>query len=361
MFQEETVVLIEMPDRDVVVDIEHKTSAIQTTLPDMTQRIDAIKPFIQDTRRQLSEQLKQENVAGRNAIESVGNSVTSLSGRFDQGAVKIQQDFAATSTTYVSTLRTEAADQYDRMFQEMAVIRDTVKNVDMALRALPSREELGRLIAKPSQLKELCNIMEETPERSTPRHASLSPHFRLARRACICRKRLVRSKQALLWGPWRALAETSITHHHLPDCIYYRQGAEELSTRWAVAFTGLQKLVSRAIEVSFSYSLGAGGCSLSPGFTHYPTIDHNRDPAFRIIGLMNRAIDPLTLTSGDSSLGEFVEKGIHKIILLYRRGKASTKAVDLYGRGVLHHFGFLVRYSTCAKIMASFINKIHND
>lgn len=265
-----------------------------------------------------------------------------LFGRFDQGLAKIHEDIAATSTTSVSVLRKGYAETEARVLQELAVtqsgvneLSETFRRFDLALRALPTREELGRLIAKPGQLKELCDIMEEPPDLSTSQHSSHRSRINLARRTCVCRKRVVRSRRALLWGPWQALADTSTTHDHFPDCIFHVQGATVPSIRWSLAFKGLQGLINRAIEVSFSYSFGAGGCSLSPGFNYYPTVDRRRDPAFRIMGLYRWA--NLNMRGSESCVGRFLEQCLENMALLYRHGKASPKAVDQYGRGVLHY------------------------
>lgn len=324
------VVLIRISDRDVAIDIERNTSAIKTTLPDLALW------------QQLSEQVKYENRASRDAVTRVGDSILSLSGRFDQGLVKVGEDIATTSAATVSVLRQDHADNQARLLQELSVTQkgvsdlgDAVKGVNLALRVLPTREELGRLISKPGQLRELCDSIGETPGFANYQQLTYRSRINTVRRTCVCRKRVTRTRQALLWGPWQALADTSTTRDHSTDCICHVQGAAAASKRWSVVFKGLQGLINRAVEVSFSYSFGAGGCSLSPGFNYFPTVDRRRDPAFRIMNLFSWAV-----TSPDKpepKFEEFLEQCMESMALLYRRGKASPRAVDLYGRGVLHY------------------------
>lgn len=330
------LVLTKISDRDVAIDIERNTSAIKATLPDLALW------------QQLSEQLKQENEASRDVISRVGDSVVSLSGRFDQGLVNIGGDITTASATTVAVLRQDNADKHAKLLQEISVtqkgvsdLSDAVKGVDLALRVLATREELGRLISKPGQLRELCDTVGDTTgfgnyQKSNYQQPKYRSRINLARRTCICRKGVIRTRQALLWGPWQAVADTSTTRDHSPDCICHVHGAAVSSKRWAVTFKGLQALINSAIEVSFSYSFGAGGCSLSPGFNYYPTIDRRRDPAFRIMALFSRAI--LELGPDEPDLGDFLEQCMENMTLLYRRGKASPRAVDLYGRGILHYF-----------------------
>lgn len=270
----------------------------------------------------------------------------SLSGRFDQGLVKVVEDIATTSTASILVLHQDHGDKHARLLQELSESRrvvsdlsDAVKGVELGLQELPTREELGRLISKPGQLRELCDAMGETPGLTTYQCSSYRSRIELGRRTCFCRKRVIRSRQALTWGPWQALADASTMHEHSPDCIYHSQGAAESSKRWAVAFKGLHRLINRAIEVSFSYSFGAGGCSLDPRFNYYPTVDRRCDPAFRIMGLFSWACS--VMSGKESDRGEFLEQCMENMALLYRRGKASPKAVDLYGRGVLHYFSSL--------------------
>lgn len=263
-------------------------------------------------------------------------------GGVDVGLLKIQDDIATSSTATVSVLRKEHTETRSKILQQLgvtqsgvSVLADAVKRFDLALRARPTREEIGRLISKPGQLKDLCDIMEVKPGLTSSQQPRYRSRINLERRTCVCRKRVIRSRQARLWGPWQALTDTSTTHYHVPDCIYHTEGAAVSSTRWAVAFKGLQGRINRAIEVSFSYSFGAGGCSLGPGFNYYPTIDPRRDPAFRIISLLDQANIGL---DKNADFAELVDQCFDNMALLYRRGIASPKAVDLWGCSVLHYF-----------------------
>lgn len=291
---------------------------------------------------QKHSRLLQEASMTRKCVSGLSDAVKG----FDINIVKLQEDIATASITSVSLPRQDHAETHVRVLEELVMNRrgvselsDKFDRLNLALHTLPTREELGRLISKPGQLKELCDIMEKPPGLTNSQHSSHRSRTSLARRICICRKRVTRSRQALIWGPWQVLADASRTHDHIPDCICHFQEVTVSSQRWAVAFKGLQGLISRAIEISFSYSFGAGGGSLSPSFTYYPTIDRRRDPAFRIMSLFNWAC--LKLHEGESGVEEFLEQCLESIALLYRRGKASPKAVDLYGRSVLHYFAIL--------------------
>jgi hypothetical protein len=302
-----------------------------------------MKITLPDLARHLSEQIKHENEVIRDDLAGLRDSVGFLSRKFDHGLAKVQEDMATASVTSVSVLRKNYAEAHAGIFQELQVTRsgvselgETVRRVELSLGALLTKEDLGRVISKPGQLRELCDIVETTPGFTASKHSTYSPRVNLALRTCVCRKRVIRSRQALLWGPWQAFSQTSTTHDHFPDCIYHSPGATISSARWAVAFRGLQRLLGRAVEVSFSYSFGAGGCSLSPGLTYYPTIDRRRDPAFRIMGLISWACE--RVDGREPGLGDFFEQCMENMALLYRRGKASPRAVDLYGRGVLHYF-----------------------
>lgn len=315
-------------------------------LEDIAATSTASVSIINEDHAEKHSRLLQEASMTRKCVSDLNDTIKGV----DIDIVKLQQDIATTSITSVSLLRQDFAATHSRVLEELVMNRrgvselgDKFERLDLALRSLPTREELGRLISKPGLLKELCDIMEETPALINSQHSGLLPRTSLARRICICQKRVTRSRRALIWGPWQVLTDASTTHDHIPDCICYSQDAAVSSKRWAVAFKGLQGLIDCAIEVSFSYSFGAGGGSLSPGFNHYPTIDRRRDPAFRIMRLFKYAC--LKLDGCESGVEEFLEQCLENIALLYRRGKASPKAVDLYGRSVLHYFDVLADVS----------------
>lgn len=296
---------------------------------------------INEDHAEKNSRLLQETSMTRKCVSDLNDTIKGV----DIDMVKLQEDIATASITTVSLLRHDYAETHAKVLGELVMNRrgvselsENFERLDLAIRSLPTREELGRLISKPDHLRELCDIMERSPGLNTANYSSYPP-ISLTRRTCICRKSVSQSRKALLWGPWQLLADASTTHDHFPDCTCYSQGAVVSTKRWAVAFKGLQGLISRAIEISFSYSFGAGGGSLSPSFTYYPTIDRRRDPAFRIMSLFNWAC--LELYEGDSGVEEFLEQCLENIALLYRRGKASPKAVDLYGRSVLHYFATL--------------------
>lgn len=330
--------------------VKHATIAIPSTLADMTLEIKKIKPFMHETGQQISEQLRQGEVVSRHATGRIEDSITSLSWRFEQTVLDIQEIITATGSSHFESLRTEFAESRTTITSTdaLAAIRRGIQRdmSDIVKREVDRLEatilkELGRLIAKPSRLREVCDIAEGKPGSSSQPLRRHSPAI-LARTSCICRKRRTRSKKAKIWGSWQVLTDTMTSNDHHADCICYIPGSETSSRRWAVAFTGLVGLLNRAIEVSFSYSSGAGGFSIGPDFTSYPTVDGRRSPVFRICSVMNFAAEVYGHPSwkGADSMSDpigFLELCTQKLILLYRHGKASPKAVDMYGRGVMHY------------------------
>ncbi|KAJ8125608.1 hypothetical protein O1611_g8030 [Lasiodiplodia mahajangana] len=57
------------------------------------------------------------------------------------------------------------------------------------------------------------------------------------------------------------------------------------ATKYAIEYRGLTKLLKTAFVLSFINTYGAGGGSISQGFTYYPTVDEKIAPAFRIMDL----------------------------------------------------------------------------
>lgn len=347
----------------MAIDTYQAAFSTQTTIQSLSPRIDhgfdSIKLLIQNSRSQSSEQDKQDTAAIRTDVAHVG---ASLSGSLLQESAEIRREVSVSNDRLVSLIHDESVKtstimvnirDLPTMHRDVHTLTEQTNRLEMAIGTLSSRVNqgfaesrnsseqqvhLGRLLAKPSLLKEYCDDQDHTSSYNDTisRDSSYRSPLTPAERICPCRKRLTRSQKVLVLGPWRASTEFLDNCDHLPGCIYFDHATKHQTTRWSVGYTGLRRLVNRAVEFSFSYSFGAGGYSLSPNFTYYPCIDRARDPVFRILRLI-KVIHRSSLWPGESSPHDFFELCIAEIVRLYRHGKASPKAVDNDGRGVLHH------------------------
>lgn len=167
------------------------------------------------------------------------------------------------------------------------------------------------------------------------------------RSSCSCRQRRVTRQKISAMASWVFSSETSQVQHHLPDCRFRNCVTSAKETRWEVRFNGLRGLISYAVGLSFSSSFGAGGFSLSPNFTYYPSVNSSTMPVFRIMDLLHWFLtlipryalypDQTEVKEGAQTILHFIDLCVDNIMFLYTREKASPRAIDECGRSALHH------------------------
>ncbi|KAL2159562.1 hypothetical protein VTH06DRAFT_2131 [Thermothelomyces fergusii] len=215
----------------------------------------------------------------------------------------------------------EKLDAVETAFQQLlARDEEATRNLQ---ETTPEMMMAKRLVSKPAALRQLCDTTNE-----------------LSDVVCSCPRRRYLRRNDRTWWFLTVSSEMSAEQQHLPDCRYARRPGAEQTRTMAVGYTGLRRLLKTAVRVSFSMRTGAGGWSISPSFSYYPTVDTSRAPAFRMITLL--------LDCAESSLGlpPFFEK-LTKIVLakvfeLLETGKASPRAVDSKNKSLLHHMANLI-------------------
>jgi hypothetical protein len=114
-----------------------------------------------------------------------------------------------------------------------------------------------------------------------------------------------------------------------------------------VTYTGPKRLLNAAVQVSFAMRPGAGGWSISPGFTYYPTVDASTAPAFRMVRILLRATYHLNSDAGRDRQAlhdwqKLVALVSTRITRLFQTGKASPLAVDFQNQSLTHHLAEVV-------------------
>ncbi|RYC55236.1 hypothetical protein CHU98_g10977 [Xylaria longipes] len=103
----------------------------------------------------------------------------------------------------------------------------------------------------------------------------------------------------------------------------------------SIEYRGLTKLFQTAFVLSFSNTYGAGGRSVSPCFTYYPSVDRDTAPAFRILNLVNCMLSD-SKHYDTSEVLKALQCCFDSVLTLYSRRKASPMAVDQFGGSLLH-------------------------
>ncbi len=150
--------------------------------------------------------------------------------------------------------------------------------------------------------------------------------------ACTCRSRRALKRQDFVLGHVGLSVETA-SQDHLPECPASRTSDTDWSRKVAFKYTGLRSILNSAVQLSFAIKSGAGGWTISPGFTYDPTVDRNNAPAFQIMDLLRGAVWDFRFSS---QWDKFVALALAKIIRLFQTRRASPLAVDSNNRSLVH-------------------------
>ncbi|KAI1427396.1 hypothetical protein F5Y12DRAFT_712201 [Xylaria sp. FL1777] len=189
------------------------------------------------------------------------------------------------------------------------------------------------LASKPSLLSSSIKSFEEL-------NAVQSPNRNLYQ-ACLCRpsRKIAHHRQD--WGHLSFLYQVSSTRRHLPDCPLSRIDSETQASKFTIEYFGLGSLFRTAFALSLVSTRGAGGRSISPGFTYYPTVDRWTAPAFKVISIVKDFIR-INKDWNETAI-RTVQCCYDTIFELYKRKKASPKDVTSDGESLMHiifsHFG----------------------
>ncbi|KAK8018871.1 hypothetical protein PG991_008061 [Apiospora marii] len=103
---------------------------------------------------------------------------------------------------------------------------------------------------------------------------------------------------------------------------------------YGLRYTGLARVIKAAIGVSFDMRSGAGGWSVGPSFSYYPTVDAENDQSFRIMDILREVFYGRQF--GGEAADSFHQKALRKIVRLLVTGKTSPLAVDHCNRSLMH-------------------------
>lgn len=207
---------------------------------------------------------------------------------------------------------------------------------------------VGRLIAKPNNLGSLCNEFSSLPRSSQSftqeplasfKSTLLQSSVNSGGASYIYGRRKRRQRQRIRWGPFEFYDEHTLTEENLPDSNISKAISRHRSI--GLKYMGAANLLSRAVNIAFSMSSGAGGFSIAPSLTYYATVDERTAPAFRLLHLLHEHL--IFPTPNKKVLSQRIaEKVFEKILVLYRERGASYTDVDFNNRTILHIVGYLV-------------------
>ena len=217
-----------------------------------------------------------------------------------------------------------------------------------------------RLVAKPSGLRELCDSVSTIPEqpvtfrgRSSTSSMSWPTDYPPAtqRTGCTCRRRKRYRRHKLRLGTIEIYNETSLTEEHIPGCKFSQIVPNDRRQTLGLLYTGLIRVLQRAVGVAFYVSTGAGGFSIGPNVSYYATVDRETAPVFMLLDSLQNSADYIFHKHHmHMSWAELAEKVLGKIQKLFHERKASPTDVTQYNESMLHMIDQVVRLPfTCCR------------
>ncbi|KAK8036447.1 hypothetical protein PG991_001584 [Apiospora marii] len=157
--------------------------------------------------------------------------------------------------------------------------------------------------------------------------------------ACVCGHRRRVQKRETPPGLFRIYSETWLRSHESYCPLSRAKFVEERSTKFGICFYGLVHLMNVMLNISFHITSGAGGRSISPTFTYYPTVDRKSDPGFRVVDAFPSDLIAHKMHCLDrcsSCMTTVGKMAVKKLKGLFFAGKSSPKAVDTENQSLLH-------------------------
>ena len=241
--------------------------------------------------------------------------------------------------------------------------QDTLGRLEELLEKLQRKNEpkqpkdnlVRRSVAKPAAFKELCDSIY-MPEQSHSQNGSPDSQahplqnrdtafFQSSRPiptnwgVCMCYRPHRRTiKRGIRWGPLYLASEWE-SRGHWPSCPLSKTANK---TRHAInlEYAGLVRVLESMIKVSFAWTSGAGGFSISPTFAYHPTVDAQSAPAFRILDLLAESFSKGRLRSVEP----FIIACIRKLAMLFDDRKAHPTAITDRNESLMHYAAWAVSF-----------------
>ncbi|KAI1249155.1 hypothetical protein MGN70_008764 [Eutypa lata] len=250
------------------------------TLPSIQQSVDSLAPLITSQTETLSSQIENSGIRTQDTIQRLQGDFQSLVlhqlNRIEQSFQRSDQSNYARLERIVSELYSkDVKGRKGEQYQSSEVV-------------------VGRLIAKPNNLGSLCNEFSSLPRSSQSftqeplasfKSTLLQSSVNSGGASYIYGRRKRRQRQRIRWGPFEFYDEHTLTEENLLDSNISKAISRHRSI--GLKYMGVANLLSRAINIAFSMSSGAGGFSIAPSFTYYATVDERIAPAFRLLDLLH--------------------------------------------------------------------------
>ncbi|KAK1564256.1 uncharacterized protein LY79DRAFT_136399 [Colletotrichum navitas] len=303
---------------DAVSSIRSDLELVQITQEDIRTNVSSMAQSVNDVFTTVSR------------IEQIGPSINAQV-IASTSAMMVQQSEPWSRTTEIST-RTE--ENTKEILQEFSLFRNQQNRFEEILTEMArgsanhrARDvETARLIAKPADLKTMCDAILQ-PQAQIERIATSGIPI-MNDRLCPCVRRRSLQRAESTWGPIFYTKLRRLTMHHLPGCPWQTLTPTECQQIRAFGFRiyKIGSLLEDAIRLSCSLSFGAGGLSINHGIDRIATVSDDRSPVFKIQEIIVNCLEKKILDFREKK--KFAEECFKSILWCYSEKLACPSDVD---------------------------------
>ncbi|KAI0384705.1 hypothetical protein F5Y04DRAFT_293031 [Hypomontagnella monticulosa] len=347
--------------------LQQANEVLQLALTGLGLEISSVNSNKLTTIESSSQAQASELLLIRSEVAAVGTPVTNIVNR-----LPLLQDGIDTTTQLVisrSKVITDSVHESTRTIQQDIQLshnaiqlklmqqQESLEKVEQLLKSFRLQDGqdqvngtlAARAASKPAVLKELYDSIQlpghsHTQQVPLDQLTSRSPHAlslhnsRFTDRICICSHpyRYISKEMVKLAHVY--LSKECEKRGHWPSCPLSRV-ANKNRRAVSMKYTGMIRMLKSVFEITFAWTSGAGGSSISPNFTYYPTVDIRLDPAFRIVTLTQAALSWCLL----ENMEYFTAACLRKLVRLFSEKKASPNAVGERNESLMHHLANLIQ------------------
>jgi hypothetical protein len=352
--QSDTVAAGVMLLRSETTGINSSIDTVNQSLPTIMEGVQALGPLIETESRNISSQMQRD---GR----TLNQNISHLENQMGASFLSQKSQLERIEAHLANRLQDERLRRVEEILAGLELTNppgpqfrlnspshcfgsasDPLSKYDSTTRSL------GRLVAKPDNLKTLCDEFT-TPE---PVSKSYLPrpirveNFELRTRKRVrtgCSRSFIWNykRRYTRWGSLLLYPEED--GRAIPFSACECPEFNQLESSRTLGATYFGSLLRRAIGITLLMRHGAGGASLSAHLVYYNIVIHETAPTFRMMEELNYAVGCLGISLSEGDIGRLFEECSFRIRHLYQTGKAGPKDLTPLGQTVLHRAAFLVQ------------------
>lgn len=200
----------------------------------------------------------------------------------------------------------------------------------------------ARLLQRPATLRDLCDTAgyDHSGQLRRPQFGQQVPMSSLC--TCDLRQRETRtSTERELFLGVIVYNQRSELFKHSANCVFYKpQKHQDYGARFRVSF---HQNLSFLVDLSLSYTSGAGGCSIGPQLRYMQMVQGS--PVTDLINSFFETSESNRKSNQIQDWDKFFLLTERKLLKLFQDGKASP--CDMSSQGTFLHVGLRLAYKAC--------------